>query len=59
MSKVISQLSAVVLDRFDIRLEFESIDVSEADGASAYWVSAAWRFSIASHSGNFCVSCGA
>jgi len=37
-------MSAVVLDQFDTRLEYENIDVSGVDDASAYWVSAAWRF---------------
>jgi len=37
-------MSAVVLDQFDTRLEYENIDVAEVDDASAYRVPAAWRF---------------
>lgn len=38
-------MGAVVLDRVNIRLEYEAIDISgSVDNASVFWASAAWRF---------------
>jgi OOP family OmpA-OmpF porin len=33
-----------VLDRLNLRLEYEEIDISELDEADALWLNAAWKF---------------
>lgn len=37
-------LGAVLMDHLNLRFEYEVIDVSDADDATAYWLSGAWRF---------------
>lgn len=37
-------IGAVLLDHLNIRFEYETIDTSETDDATAYWLSGAWRF---------------
>lgn len=34
----------VVLDHLNFRLEYEKYEISDADNADAYWLTAAWRF---------------
>jgi hypothetical protein len=31
-------------ERFNVRLDYEEIDIEELDEADALWLSAAWRF---------------
>jgi opacity protein-like surface antigen len=37
-------IGATVLDRLNLRLEYEVIDISEFRDARGFWVSASWRF---------------
>lgn len=37
-------LGMVFMDHLNIRLEYEGIDISDTDDATAYWLSGAWRF---------------
>jgi opacity protein-like surface antigen len=37
-------LGLVFFDRLNVRLEYEGIDIQNAEDATAYWLSGAWRF---------------
>lgn len=37
-------LGAVLLDQLNIRFEYETLEVSDSDDATAFWLSGAWRF---------------
>jgi len=37
-------VSVVVLERLELRAEYEKVEIEQARGSDAFWLSAAWRF---------------